>query len=60
MSIRPPGGKACGIVDALSKEHNTWLSTNYDGDIRFSARYFNTVEEVDGAFAQIDTHVRMR
>ena len=58
VSFRVPGADGTALAKHLADERNTWVSGNFVGEIRVSTHYFNTVDEVDRAFDEMDSYVK--
>ena len=55
-----PGADGFALRKYLAEERNTWISHNFAGEVRVSTHYFNTVEEIDYAFEEMDFYLKQR
>ncbi|MCY4109918.1 MAG: aminotransferase class V-fold PLP-dependent enzyme [Chloroflexi bacterium] len=60
VSFQVPGADGFALRKYLAEERNTWISHNFAGEVRVSTHYFNTVEEIDYAFEEMDFYLKQR
>ena len=58
ISFNVPGTDGLTLTKHLAEERNTWVSSNFAGEIRVSTHYFNTGYEIDRAFEEMDSYMK--